>query len=166
MSWVQILRGVRLGSLTHGIPEAIPIWLGQPLFPKCSPARDPCQASVVWACDHRYMQSPMYTMTHDLWRLRSHTFDGTKAFVVEGVQLEHAVMDVATRLAQKNLDVTTSVQREEAGEVAGVEYQAALVQIGVALRAAIENGELVVIRKWIKVPDRDLPRTALPWPSA
>jgi hypothetical protein len=39
--------------------------------------------------------------------------------------------------------------------------EAALTSIEVVLRAAIANAEPVVIRKWWREPNTDLPRTAL-----
>jgi hypothetical protein len=160
-SWVQILRGVRLGSLMHGIPEAIPLCHGQPLFPRCSPARDPCQATAVWVCDNREMQSPMYTTTCALWRLRRHTFPAcaTRAFVVEGPQLELGHVEVARQLKK----VKKKNKKEKGLRDAGSE--AALMSMEVVLRAAIENAEPVVVRKWWKVPKPVRPRTALARPT-
>jgi hypothetical protein len=146
-SLVQILRGVRLGSLMH-MTRGHPYLEVPTVFPRCSPAHDPCQASAVWECDNREMQSPMYTTTWALWRLRSHTFDAcaTRAFVFEAPQLELANAEVARQLKK----VKEKNKKEKGLKDAGSE--AALISIEVVLRAAIENAEPVLSGNGGKTP--------------
>ncbi len=91
----------------------------------------------------------MYAMTHALWRIRGHTFEAptTKAFVVEAPQVELALMDVARRLKS-----VKKRNKKEKTRPRDVGYEAALFSIEVVLRAAIENAEPVVIRKWSRGP--------------
>jgi hypothetical protein len=144
-SLVQILRGIRLGSLMHGTPEAIPVWCGNLLFPKCSAAHDPSRASVVWTCDDMFTDDPMYALTRTMWGLRSQTFEMpvTRTFLLEAPQLALVQTDVATRLTEE------------------VDYAVTLMEIQLIVRAAIRHGEPVLIRKWMREPNLELPLTGV-----
>jgi hypothetical protein len=136
---VQILRGIRMGSVVHGRPEAIPLWYDHPQFPKTTAPEDPCRASVVWTCDTMYRRvarSPIYALTHNMWGLRTQSFakPTTRAFALEALQLKLVLAEVGTRLTRN------------------VEYAPTLMEIERVVRAAVTNGEPVLVRKWMKMP--------------
>jgi hypothetical protein len=138
-SFLQTLRGIRLGSLIHGKPEAIPLRKGNPYFPRCHTSHGPQgKASAVWLCDIRFTRTSLYALTRNMWGLRTQIFSVPSAyqrmFVLEPPQLKLMLAEVRTRLK---------------GEV---EHASTLMEIESVMGAAIRDGQPALILKWMKPP--------------
>jgi hypothetical protein len=132
-SRANILRGIRIGSLMHGTPEAIPIWLDQLVFPRVYTTPDTSLPTPYWYSTARCTRSPLCLLTNSMWGLHTHVFQmqmWIELAVIETPQLQRVLLEVA---CQQTEDVASS---------------STLMEIEGAVRAAIKNGEIVLLRRW------------------
>lgn len=65
-SRAEALRGIRIGSLMHGTPEAIPIRQGIPGLLRFSPADDACHETLAWSW-HGWRHTPITWLNFNLY---------------------------------------------------------------------------------------------------
>jgi hypothetical protein len=139
----QTLRGVRLASLMHGRPEAIPFTEGRPLFMRSHPDPDLCRTSAAWKCLIGNKHHPLVRLTDDIRRSPARCFflptNERDIFasmyvrtmtVLEGPQLKVVLSTLARMRERKPLTCRLS----------GIEE---------VVRPAFNNGNSLLMRQWL-----------------
>lgn len=135
-SRARILRRIRIASLMHGVPEAIPLWGGRPMFLPANTGQDLCPMSLDWESDTVGRHSPLFCLPgimRDGCARKLRLLDRLDIILIlEKPQLEALLGEIAPLLT---LEVSGTVT---------------LPDIDQLLRTAIQSGQPVLLRQWWK----------------